>query len=176
MRRSPTFLDETDVNLRLIERGWSIHFEPEAEVHHYLPGRTKSGTRTPSAALAATSPPGRRPISAGSTASSALSGGHRRASGRLPRATQAVHRAVLADRAIVLDRCAARLRLEADQGLADGARSAAEPFRSITARTSTPPASPAPPRRVRRADASAGSRCGTSRLQRCANSQALDTR
>jgi hypothetical protein len=42
------FLEETDVNLRLIERGWSIAYAPEAEVHHYfLENRIRSDSRVP---------------------------------------------------------------------------------------------------------------------------------
>jgi glycogen synthase len=43
------FLDETDVNLRLVERGWSIKYVAEAEVHHhYLPNRVRGAKRVPS--------------------------------------------------------------------------------------------------------------------------------
>ena len=42
------FLEETDVNLRLIERGWSIGFVPDAEVHHYfLENEVRNGVRVP---------------------------------------------------------------------------------------------------------------------------------
>ena len=42
------FLEETDVNLRLIERGWSITFVPDAEVHHYfLENEVRNGVRVP---------------------------------------------------------------------------------------------------------------------------------
>jgi glycogen synthase len=42
------FLEETDVNLRLHERGWSISYAPEAEVQHYfLENEMRSRERVP---------------------------------------------------------------------------------------------------------------------------------
>ena len=42
------FLEETDVNLRLHERGWSISYAPEAEVQHYfLENQMRSRGRVP---------------------------------------------------------------------------------------------------------------------------------
>ena len=42
------FLEETDVNLRLVDRGWTIGFVPDAEVHHYfLENEVRNKTRVP---------------------------------------------------------------------------------------------------------------------------------
>jgi hypothetical protein len=140
------FLEETDVNLRLLERGFSIAFNPDAEVHHYfLENKVRNKTRVPRSLYQAAHSKAYFCWKHGPAEFSAsqIRAGIARYRARLRRNLvwfRATRRLTAAD--------AARLRDELDQGLADGERSAREASPGVTPRfladTVAPSQTPAP--------------------------------